>query len=53
MLSKSYIESRKQIIHNWVIKNTKLKKNEDIENLTNHIFLKYYGKLIYGQAPYN
>lgn len=43
MLSKSYIESRLNILHNWVINNTKL-QGDDIDILANKIFLKYYSK---------
>lgn len=41
MLSKSYIQSRKIILRNWVMNNTSLRGN-DIEILVNHIFNKYY-----------
>lgn len=44
MLSESYINSKIKILYNWVIKNTNLKNEEDIDKLTIHIFLKYYGK---------
>lgn len=45
MLNESYIQSRMKILRWWVFENTPY-RGDKAEELTQHIFVKYYGKCL-------